>query len=287
MTTIEERRTEIFGDIPESINFEVGFEPTKVDHKKYVMDTTNGRYIDTVGDTFSCVSHPKFFEGVQYSVLDALKDEDTEGANVSWRSARHGGWAMMDLRLPNVKGRVTTDKHEVDVGQRIIALHGIDGSCSNQVFFGAIDFFCTNGMILGDWSQIRRKNTSGFDYNVFLDDLAASRSDFTTHITQMNEWAKVRLSTPVVDTVLKAMIPSERKQEKMLNLYGAEASVRGPNKWALYSAFTNYASYGDDRNGFKLRDTGKDTEATSMWSREQEVSKWVSDPLFVGLKEAA
>ena len=72
----------------------------------------------------------------------------------------------------------------------------------------------------------------------------------------------------------------------MYQLYMQEAAVRGHNKWALYSAFTNYASYADERNGFNLKNTGNDTNAISMWSREQEVSKWVSDNRFKMLEAA-
>jgi hypothetical protein len=54
----------------------------------------------------------------------------------------------------------------------------------------------------------------------------------------------------------------------------------------LYSAFTNYASYADERNGFNLRNTGNDTQAISMFSREQEVSKWISDDRFIQLEAA-
>jgi len=68
--------------------------------------------------------------------------------------------------------------------------------------------------------------------------------------------------------------------EKMFGLYNQEASVRGQNVWALYSAFTNYASYADERNGFNLRDTGKDTNAVSMFTREHKVSQWIESKQF-------
>ena len=55
------------------------------------------------------------------------------------------------------------------------------------------------------------------------------------------------------------------------------------NKYALYSAFTNYATYADDRNGFGLRSTGNDTANVTMWNRENEVSKWISSPQFLQL----
>ena len=50
-------------------------------------------------------------------------------------------------------------------------MHGVDGSMSNQVFFGAIDFFCTNGQIRGEYDKVRRKNTSRFSIDTFINEL--------------------------------------------------------------------------------------------------------------------
>ena len=80
--------------------------------------------------------------------------------------------------------------------------------------------------------------------------------------------------------MLESLLKSERTAEKMLNLYHQEASVRGENVWALYSAFTNFATYADDRNGFALRNTGKDTEAVSMFTRENKVAQWIESKQF-------
>ena len=44
--------------------------------------------------------------------------------------------------------------------------------------------------------------------------------------------------------------------------------------------------HADERNGFNLRNTGHDTQAISMFTREQEVSKWVSDDRFITLEAA-
>ena len=49
-------------------------------------------------------------------------------------------------------------------------------------------------------------------------------------------------------------------------------TTRGQNLWALYSAFTNYATYADERNGFKLRETGNDTQAYNMLLREYDAA---------------
>jgi len=55
----------------------------------------------------------------------------------------------------------------------------------------------------------------------------------------------------------------------------------------LYSAFTNYATYADERNGFALRNTGSDTQSKSLFMREIEVANWVGTPQFKSLELAA
>lgn len=274
------------GMMPEEIGFDLAFEPTKVEGKKYVINANTGEYIAVVGDSFNAVSHLEFFNSVMETVTEELDQAELDGATYKWRHARNGGFAMLDLQLPAMKSIVKTDKHEVTIGNRIVALHGVDGLCSNQVFFGAIDFFCTNGMIRGDYDKIKKKNTANFSIDAFIYELTRARKDFYEQAQQLQVWAQTDLRYVDVASLLDDMLGSERKAEKMYQLYMAEAAVRGHNKFALYSAFTNYATYADERNGFQLRNTSNDTEAVTMWGREHEVSKWVSDPKFLYLEAA-
>ena len=272
-------------EVPENLDFSVGFETTKFDEKKYVINEKTGDYLGVVGTGFKCASHKKFFDGVQNIMVDNIPDAMID-STVRWSTARNTAWAMMDIVMPNVFTTVETEKHSTKIGRRVIALHGVDGSCSNQVFFGAIDFFCTNGSITGEYDQVRKKNTSNFTLEGFIYELRRARTDFYEQTAKMQVWAETDLKYVNVQSLLDEMIKSKRKSEKMYELYCQEASQRGHNKWALYSAFTNYASYADERNGFNLRNTGNDTQAISMFSREQEVSKWVSDKRFVELEAA-
>lgn len=266
--------------IPENLDFDVIFEPTKVDDKKYVIDGNTGKYIAVVGKDFNCASHGDFFRDVSDAVTNHLTDAEYEGAVVKWKDAHHNGWAMMDMTLPNVTAKISTEKHETEIAQRIIALHGVDGTCSNTVLFGAIDFFCTNGQIRGEHDKVRRKNTSGFSLDRFITQLERSKQDFYSQSATLQSWANKRLLIQDVKSMLESLFKSDVKADKMITLYNQEASVRGQNAWALYSAFTNYASYADERNGFKLRNTGYDTRAVSMFHREQEVSKWIDSKQF-------
>ena len=273
-------------EVPENLNFPVEFEPTKVDDKKYVINANTGKYLGIVGRGFTCASHGDFYRGVYNTITENLDPSEMANAKFKWRSARNSAWSMLDITLPDMQVEISTDKHTTTLGNRIISLHGIDGSCSNQAFFGAIDFFCTNGQISGDYDKIRKKNTSNFTLDGFIKELQRARTDFYTETAKMQVWAETSTKYVNIQSLLEDMIASKRKAEKMYSLYCAEASTRGHNKWALYSAFTNYATFADERNGFNLRNTGNDTTAISMFAREQEVSKWVSDRRFVELEAA-
>ena len=270
--------------IPENLDFKVDFEATRVSDKKYVINRNTGEPIAIVGKDFTCASHGDFFRKVMGEVTENLSSYETDNANIAWRDAHNNGWAMMDMTLPNVKAKITTPKHETEVSQRIIALHGVDGTCSNTVLFGAIDFFCTNGMVRGEHDKVCRKNTSGFNLERFIYQLSRSKQDFYAQSNQLQEWANKSLFVGDVKAMLESL--DKGKAKRMLELYNQEAGVRGNNVFALYSAFTNYASYADERNGFKLANTGKDTNAVNMWEREQKVTRWVESKQFKELLAA-
>lgn len=273
--------------IPENLDFDVRFEPTKVDDKKYVINATTDEYIGIVGNGFTCASHGDFFRDVMTTATESLSEYDMAGAEIKWRDAHKNGWAMMDMTLPNVNAKIITDKHETTVAQRIIALHGVNGTCSNVTIFGAIDFFCLNGQIRGRHDKVMRKNTSNFSLDSFISELEKSQQDFTAQTEQMQRWANTSLAHVDVKSMLEKLMKSERKAEKMNILYNQEVATRGRNLWSLYSAFTNYATYADERNGFKQRNTGGDTQAKSLFLREVEVAQWVDSPVFKSVGVAA
>jgi len=273
-------------EVPEYLDFTTRTEPTRMAGKKYVINNDTDEVIGIVGSKFNSVTHTEFYDRVWDTMSEQLGEEAMKGVEVKWNTARNNAFAMLDATMPSTKALITTDKHQTEVSQRVIALHGVDGLCSNQVFFGSIDFFCTNGMIRGEHDKVRRKNTTNFNMATFIKELENANSDFYSQAEQLQEWARTPLEYNSVRDMLHSLMRSEVKGDKMLGLYAQEIQTRGQNAFALYSAFTNYASYADERNGFKLRNTGNDTNAISMWGREQEVTKWVSSKQFKELVAA-
>jgi hypothetical protein len=270
-------------DLPSTLDFDVEFEPTRVANKKYAINGTTGQPFAVVGDTFNCASHKDFFTGVWEQITENLHGSDIEGAEVRFKSGRDGGFGLMDVQFPSVSAKIATDKHETELKQRIIGLHGVDGMAgSNTTLFGSIDTFCTNGQISGEHSTIRRKNSSRFSLTNFINELRNAKNDFYAESERLQVFAQSSLKNVNVQDLLESMIASKDKAKKMHELYQFEADTRGENKFSLLSAFTNYASHSLG-NGFELRNTAnrEQTEASTMMRREVEVNQWLNDQRFL------
>ena len=269
--------------VPDHLDFDVHFNDTRVRDKKYVINSDTDKAIAIIGKGATARNHAEFYNRVWDTIVEDLSQEDLRDYSYSFNSARNKGWSMLDVAFPNVKTTVKTKKHETEIAFRMIAVHAIDGSASPATWFGGIDTFCTNGQITGDWDMVRKKNTSGFTVDNFMRELRVAKTNFDLQGKRLQTWADTNLAHVQVDELIQEIVKSERKSRKLHDLFLSERATRGNNLFALYSAFTNYASYADARNGFELRNTGNDTKAVSMLAREQEVSKWVSNPAFLQL----
>lgn len=267
--------------------FDIGYEKTRLASKKYVINKQTDTPIGIVGNSFNTTSHQSFIDGVEKVIKENRNPYELDNAKVKISTAKDNAVIIADITLPNVKAFIETDRQKTTLNERIIALHGVDGSMSNQVYYGAIDTFCTNGQVTGEYDKVRRKNTSRFNIDTFIDELQNAKQDFYAQSKRLQQWANIKLDGINVVDILKSIVKSDRKAEKMNSLYQREIVNRGDNVFALYSAFTNYSSYADEHNGFKLKEMGNDTESLSMWAREQEVSKWISSKEFKRLELAA
>jgi len=269
--------------VPDDLDFDVHFNDTRVRDKKYVINSETGDAIAIIGRGATARNHSEFYNRVWDTIVEDLSQEDLRDKTYSFNSARNKGWSMLDITFPNVKTTVETKKHKTEIAFRMIAVHAIDGTASPATWFGGIDTFCTNGQITGDWDMVRKKNTSGFTVDNFMRELRVAKTNFDLQGKRLQSWADTNLAHVQVDELIQEIVKSERKSRKLHDLFLCERVIRGNNLFALYSAFTNYSSYADERNGFELRNTGNDTRAVSMLAREQEVSKWVSNPAFLQL----
>ena len=197
-------------DLPDYLQFDTYYEPSRMHDKKYAINTLTGEVLGIVGSNFNCGSHQEFTNSFAQPLFDKLSDDDVQNMEMNIRTARNNAFMMLDISFPTTKTTITTDRMSQDVGLRIIALHGVDGLCSNQVYFGTIDFFCTNGQIMGEHDKVRKKNTSGFRMHDFLSEIENMDFDFKRHTAKLQEWANTSLPRNNVEPVLCSLMKSER-----------------------------------------------------------------------------
>ena len=65
-------------DLPQNLNFNVGFEPTRLDDQKYAINQTTGEPIAIVGSGFRCATHSDFFDGVWTQIIENMDPEEEE-----------------------------------------------------------------------------------------------------------------------------------------------------------------------------------------------------------------
>jgi len=270
----------ITSHLTDDLMFNVAYEKTRVQGKKYVIDTSRDKAIAVVGNSFNCASHYELLKTVEDVIAKGRTPFELSDAKVKINKARDNAVIIADVTLPNVNAKVITDLMSTTICERIIITHGVDGTMSNQVWFGAIDSWCSNGQVIGEHDKLKKKNTRLFTTTILGNELEESRQNFYENSSKLNEWSKIKLDGVDVSEIIKNIVKSDRKAEKMSSLYYNEVSNRGANVFSLYSAFTNYSSYADERNGFSLKNMGNDTENISMWNRELEVSKWISSNEF-------
>ena len=116
---------------------------------------------------------------------------------------------MLLITFPNITTPIVTDNIDVSIGNRNIALHDVDGSCSNQEFFRSIDFFRTNGMIRGQNDKIRRKNTSGFSLHSFIGELQRARTAFYEESAKIQVWAEPSTKYVDIKSLHAAMVAAD------------------------------------------------------------------------------
>ena len=281
---------ENFGDA----DFDIDFAPLeRFPERRYVIRTDTDEAIGVVGKDFGGVSHPQFFGQIRDAWAEELgfKHTDFTGwtgydsralendISIDTKVSRNGAWALEKVVFNNHKATVETSRHTTETALSLYAWHGVDGSTSNNVISGAIDFFCTNGMVTGDYSKIRKKNTRHFDMGRITHEMEGIYDRWVNHNTWCQKLAEKDISVNALKTALEDILP-ERASKNMLNSVLDEFSVRGANAWAVYSAFTQYASH-EDRFGF--RQTANDNTLERQFKRNEDVAKWIEHPAFLQL----
>ena len=260
---------------------------TELDSHKVLVDTWTGASTGVVGDKYKVTQMGDFTSATEKMLLDTLPNDKFKDMEISDSMSHGSAVRSRKYTFPAFSKPIETRKHQTEVALTVALVQSYDGSTSNGFVTGLLDFFCTNGMISGDYTKGNKRHTSGFNLSNFILDMDKVVRDFYKDIQRYQVMASTDIRIPQAEAVLEALPGmSERLAKVMKDQYLTEVSTRGSNVWALASALTYYSSHNSEEFPVK-GSASNDNVAKSLLDRSRRVSGWMNSTPFQNLLLAA
>lgn len=232
--------------------------------------------IGLVGKNYKVLRNKELCENIEDTFIDTLTKEELDGVIRRDSISYMGGTSIRDYIFKNITVEVS---EKSSLGFRAIVVNGYDGSSSFKFYNGAIDFFCTNGMVSGIYDLMVKRHTAGLTVPKLDDKLRKSIDIFYTQAEQWKKWVGKEITDDDARECYEAMPKiSERRVEQMMRQFHIECLTHGRTVWALYSAATYFATHNEGE--FSIRETNNDHSAATLLHREQQVRSWLSTDTF-------
>ena len=246
---------------------------------KHIVRIINGEPISIglVGKNYRVLKNKELCEGIEDTFMESLTQEELKDVKRRDSISYLGGTSIRDYIFPSIRADI--ESRQSSIAFRAIVVNGYDGSSSFKFYHGAIDFFCTNGMVTGSYDMIVKRHTSGLTIPRLTDRLRQSIDIFYKQASQWKHWVGKEICDEDAEQCYKAMPNiSDRRVQQLMRQFRIEVESHGRTVWALYSAATYYASY--DSDNFSIRETQSDHKASTLMNREHQVRSWLSTEEF-------
>ena len=256
-------------------------------HKAIIRLTASGESVHVlgvVGSGYRLVTNRELFGRVEDTMRKQMQLEALSGVQVKDRVSGYGRVCYREYIFPNIKCRLGGGTRS-EIAFRIIVQNGYGGSAL-RMHAGAIEFYCSNGMISGEYQSTYHKHTSGLVISGIDDAVRRAGDAFVSSQERWQKWAKTPVKHQAAMELFRELANSDKLREKLNDQYLREMDVRGPNLWAVYSALTYYASHADGEFKLKSSVEAQDTVASTMLQRELSVARWVDTEAWRKLEHA-
>jgi hypothetical protein len=271
--------------IPEELDYEVKsapalFEPIPgagvvngMGFQNFRTDTEKA--LGAVLERYKIVQNQELFDSLASALEDAAPARALEGAKIKPSISYGGRQAFADIAFPSLtEDLIQARGNATALTFRLLLWNSFDGSSPVRLAAGAIDGYCSNGMIFGSYDLFGRRHTKGFSQKDLSDFVGNSFVLFQEKIIELRRETFAPIELTQAEEFLKKNF-SERRAAQLLERFAVESQERGQTVWALRSALTYYASH--NSHAFGVRNTGADSEAAVLYGRENEISS-----LFAG-----
>jgi len=247
---------------------------------KYNQTTGETTYLSCVNKNYRVVENEEILFPLQEQMINFFDSSVLEEVKV--KDVNSGTMTYSEYIFPKLNREVeTTNGHKTSFGLRYIVRNTFDGTGSVTMWGGLIDFFCTNGTIIGEYDITRKRHTRNFSVDGFVDAFKHSMDRFNWAVDRYQDYADSKIVTgdESVLNLFRTLVTGKTEEPKRSNSlpdrmfaqWIDEVQNRGNNLFSVMSALTHYGSHDDER--FSLTKAGD--EAT-LYKRQDKVTKWLS-----------
>ncbi|MEK9894946.1 MAG: DUF932 domain-containing protein [Burkholderiaceae bacterium] len=239
-------------------------------------------YMSVVNNNYRVVENREVLEPLQKQMINYFDPLVLEDVQIKDIITKNGVVCYSEYIFPKLKYGIETDTgHKTDFGLRFVMKNSFDGKGSVVMWSGLIDFFCTNGTVIGKYDVTRKRHSRNFNTDGFIKAFEATMNEHETVVNKYQEYADKKVSGSKVaklfDTLTKAGSFEERKKksgtlsDRLFSQYIDEVKVRGNNVFSVMSAITHYSSHTDDPR-FALTKAG---DSGTIYKRQETTTNWL------------
>lgn len=237
--------------------------------------------LNIVGASYKLIHNRELFNALETAMIAEMLPEHLRDVRVSDKVAGWGRVCIREYVFPNIMCKLLSARS--DIAFRIIAQNGYGGSAL-RIHTGAIDFFCTNGMIRGDYISAYRRHTSGLVVTGLPNIITTALQQFADSQQVWRKWIETPVKHAAAMALFENIAESTKMREGLVDQYTRETDQRGNSLWSVYSALTYYASHNDGAFALRRSVEEMDSTATIMLKRELNVAKWIDTPQWHALE---
>ena len=258
--------------------------PARVPEFKALYRTDTGQVLSVVKNSYRVIQNEEVFDAVEQNVVQALGRSSLANAIIEDDIAKDGLLSMRSWIFPDVRIR-STETSKSDIAFRIVAINGF-GGISVKCFYGGVDFYCFNGLILGeDYSVLAFRHAKHADTSAWFTPIRDSLEQFKKQSKIWLRWQNTYVEHEKVMSFLSEKLESDSLLSTLEDQIVNEYVHRGQTLWAVYSALTFYASHNE--GFFAVSELAKGNEAAVMLRRQNAVKTMVDSPQWKEMDIAA
>lgn len=241
----------------------------------------NAHLLNIVGANYKLIHNKELFTTIEDAMLSEMSSTDLHGVEVKDKVSGLGKTCYREYIFPSVRRRLANTVG--DLGFRIIVQNGYGGSAL-RIHAGAIDFFCTNGMVRGEYVSTYKRHTKGVVIGNLNKTIHAAFAEFAETVKEAATWSQTPVTHDKAMNLFRELATSDKMYDGLADQYVRELDTRGRNLWAVYSALTYYASHPEGAFMMRRSVEEQDMTATVMLRHELDVAKWTKTDAWKALE---